>query len=43
LENAHAVWGENPTLHSLCNLYLGDEQHTGPQKVRSSHFGIYWP
>jgi hypothetical protein len=39
LENADAVWGENATLHSLGNLYLGDEQHSGPQKVRSSYFG----
>ena len=43
LENARAVWGKNPTLHSLGNLYLGDEQHTGPWKVRSSHFGISCP
>jgi hypothetical protein len=40
LEKACAVWGKNPTLHSIGNLYLEDDQHTGPQKVRSSCLGI---
>jgi len=34
LENAGAVQRAGELAHSLGNLCLGDEQYTGPQKVK---------
>jgi hypothetical protein len=44
LENVdNSLGGKTLLSHSLGNLYCGDEQHTGQQKVRSFCFGnSFW-
>lgn len=39
LENAGAVWRVGDPADPLGNLCLGDEQYTGPQKVKPLYLG----
>jgi len=43
LENALAVWGKNPTLHSLGNLHLGGWAGHWSTKTKVFSFGICCP